>query len=485
MTTITGYAILAIFSSLLLRLLRAILLPPSSFPKGIPVVPIWVSTLGFVTRMGQDEIYKDYIAPRMRKEGVVAIWFGGRWSLLTGSVDMAGEVYTRTDDFVKSGNNEKIPHSVLAYFLGENIISARGENWRRFRGILAPGFRTHWRPSMFKNCVRDLCRIIDAQSYDHVRVNNLVQRLAMDCIGHAAFGQGFQALENPNAPISVAHTILKKSIFKPLYLFFPILDALPIKSRQEARDKIDAMEQLLRGAAKMLDDAHEDQNCNRGPPLIQRLTVAHRNGVLTDEDFRNNLMVIFVAGHENVQQGLTSLLYLLAKHPDIQRKARQEVHAKVVSLSELTDSTHLPPFSYLTKVIKEALRMYPPIPMLINRRTLRPTLLGGKFWIPESTYVGWHAFGVHRDAKHWEDPERFDPERFSDVSMDRFAWVPFAEGGRKCLGMKLALTVMHTITAAILFRYEIFLDPNIQVKMTPGGLLTPVDLRLEFKLYNT
>ncbi|KNC96352.1 uncharacterized protein SPPG_08253 [Spizellomyces punctatus DAOM BR117] len=410
----------------------------------------------------------------MEKEGVVAMWFGGRWNIVAGHPDMSREIYSRTDDFVKSGNNEKIPHSVLAYFLGANIISTREEAWQRFRTVLAPGFRQHWKPAVFQECVKDMIEEIDkkCKNAEVVETNNLMQRLSMDGIGMAAFGKKFNAIKNPNTAISVAHSIVKKSIFKPLFLFFPVLDRLPIKSRIDARRRIDWMESVLFEAAEKA--VEED---NQVLTIIARLVKAYESGILTKKEFRDNLMVIFVAGHENVQQALTSLLYLLAKHQDVQDKARAEVQA--YSLEELTTAERMPSLPYLQRVVKETLRMYPPIPMLINRCTTRPTFLG-RFIIPAQTYVGWHAFGAHHDRRVWKDPEVFDPERFGD-GVGRYEWVPFSEGERKCLGMKLALTEMQTIAAVLLHQYTWDLTGDAKVKMTPGGLLAPVGLRLQFE----
>lgn len=151
-------------------------------------------------------------------------------------------------------------------------------------------------------------------------------------------------------------------------------------------------------------------------------------------------------GHENAQQALTSLLYLLARHQvwpmvvcsmrhsllihssrskDVQEKASLEV----ANYSVRETSQKLP---YLQQILKETLRLCPPIPMLINRRTARNVNLG-RFVIPSGTYVGWHAFGVHHSQSVWPDAEEFRPERFHSAStVNRFEWVPFSEGQRRC-----------------------------------------------------
>ncbi|KAJ3278630.1 hypothetical protein HK104_002162 [Borealophlyctis nickersoniae] len=305
----------------------------------------------------------------------------------------------------------------------------------------------------------------------------------MDAIGKAAFGKSFQALQNPATPISKTHTLVKSGIFRPLYLFFPILDALPIPSRQRVRRNIDRMEQVVITAAR------ETQGTESGDrtTIVERLVDAFDRGDMTRKEFRDNLMVIFVAGHENIQQGFTSLLYLLAKHPEIQEKARAEILATPFpSLCSLSSTTHLPNYPYLLQVIKETLRMYPPIPMLVNRRTTAPTILG-EFVIPPNTYVGWHAFGTHHNTSAWNDPEHFDPGRFekdvgSGSGVGRFEWVPFSEGPRKCLGIKLAMAELQTVVAALLSRYSWELPrEGPEVRMTPGGLLGPRGLNLVFK----
>ncbi|KAI8799811.1 cytochrome P450 [Cladochytrium replicatum] len=493
-----------------------IFLPPLHFPRNLPVVPFWVSTLGFVYRgkLGQDELYRKHILPRMTKKGAVAMWFGGRWNVIVGHPSTARTVFSDAETFKKSGNNEKIPFSVLAYFLGENVISASGNSWKRFRKVLSPALKRAWSTTHFAGTTTEfsetLSKLVD--NGKPVVMNELIQRFAMDCIGKAAFSVELEALRNPRNNISVTHSLIKRGIFKPLFLFFPILDRLPLQGRQEIREKIDNLFSLLVQAIWTVDYRVPKvaQSLGISPPevtsnkcdtddvgVVGPMLDAISNGEWSLKDLRNNIMITFVAGHENTQQAITSILYLLAKYQDIQQNCYKEVGAVLGndgknSANVTPNSRELQDMLYLQKTVKECLRFYPPIPMLVNRLTTKDALVANDIVIPQNTYVGWHAYGIHHHPDVWRDPEVFNPDRFDDklavitelsgeAAADRFAWIPFAGGTRQCLGIKLAHTEMLTFLAMTLVEWKWSLVEGHDTTMTPGGLLAPVGLQLNFQ----
>ena len=123
----------------LVLLAYGLFLSPPRHPANIPAVPFWVTLLPFVKDVDQEETYRIYLADPLRTHGAVKIFFGARWNILVARPELVAQVFRDEDLFRKSGNNEKIPHSVLADFLGENVISAHGEPWRLFRGVVRPG----------------------------------------------------------------------------------------------------------------------------------------------------------------------------------------------------------------------------------------------------------------------------------------------------------------------------------------------------------
>ena len=474
---------------LIYRIVFGIILPPLSFPRNVPVVPLWVSILGFLKdqngmpKYGQDEIYKKHIRDRMKTKGAVAMWFGGRWNIIVGHPELIRPVLDKVDVFSKSGNHEKIPNSVLAHLTGENIISATGDIWRKFRKVFNPIMREDWSPSTFAFKTRDFIDNIQKEKETHM--NELVQRFTMDCIGSSLFTTEFGTLKNKNNPISVMHAAIKRNIFKPLFLFFPILDELRLPSRQKVKHMIDKLYlQIL--------EAIEASPTKSETNLLSAMRKAVDAGQWTDKQFRDNCMITFIAGHENTQQAITSLLYYLAINKEVQLKARDAVKQVGIDADSTPSAEQLAKCVYLRKVLKEVLRIAPPIPQLVNRKVNTDIWLGD-ILIPAETYVGWHAFGVHHNEDVWNNPDEFNPDRFDDdlkpidnpAACQRYAWMPFSGGGRQCLGVKLAETEILVFASMMLAEFEWALaNPTATVKMTPGGILAPINLRLTFSKIN-
>ena len=169
-------------------------------------------------------------------------------------------------------------------------------------------------------------------------------------------------------------------------------------------------------------------------------------------------------------------MYLLGKHPSVQSQLRTSV-AHLEFESSLT-SSKLAEIPYLTAVIYEALRLFPPISQLINRRTSTDTLLGNSILIPKHTFVGYNCYSTNRDNRTWgADSNGFKPERWGDNVEDvnkeyrsrrkKGEFVSFHGGKRACLGEKFAMLEMRITVVRLVRDFEWRLDPGWEEKMTP------------------
>ena len=118
------------------------LVPPANFPRNIPTIPFYVSLIPFFKDVDQKATFEKYLAKPLADYGAVKYFFGARWNILVVRPDLIGEVLRNEDLYPKSGNQKKIPYSVLAEYTGDNIISSHGENWKLYRSILKPGLQT-------------------------------------------------------------------------------------------------------------------------------------------------------------------------------------------------------------------------------------------------------------------------------------------------------------------------------------------------------
>lgn len=195
---------------------------------------------------------------------------------------------------------------------------------------------------------------------------------------------------------------------------------------------------------------------------------------MTDAQVRDEVSGFFIAGHETVSSALTWVWYLLSKNPDCWRLVRREVE-EVLGDRDPTaeDVTRL---RYTTMVLHEALRLYPPI-FVLMRFAVDDDLMGGHR-VPAQSNIVLCPYVTHRHPDFWDDPEGFDPERFSPERSEgrhRMAYFPFAGGPRKCIGDSFAMMQIPIVVAMITQRYRMDLVPGAPVVPQPAISLRPRD----------
>ncbi|HZW83062.1 MAG TPA: cytochrome P450, partial [Candidatus Deferrimicrobium sp.] len=184
---------------------------------------------------------------------------------------------------------------------------------------------------------------------------------------------------------------------------------------------------------------------------------------LDDQELRDEVMTIFLAGHETCANALTWTLYLLAGHPDVQERLTEEVSAALHGQDlSYADLERLP---YTTMVFNEALRLYPPA-WIMARDAIEDDVIEG--WsIPAGSTVFLSPYVTHRLPAFWDDPLRFDPLRFSpqlSSARPRFAYFPFGGGQRQCLGKNFALIEARLALPLMLQRFRFSLPESGKLK---------------------
>jgi cytochrome P450 len=170
-------------------------------------------------------------------------------------------------------------------------------------------------------------------------------------------------------------------------------------------------------------------------------------GRMNDRQLRDEVMTMFLAGHETTANALAWTFELLGRHPDVQRRLR--AHLREVLGDRAATVEDVPRLGRVRMVLSEAMRLYPPA-WVTARMPRRDTELGG-FFIPAGSRVFVSPYVVHRHPDLWENPEGFDPERFADpAALDRFAYFPFGGGPRLCIGHRFAMMEGILLLATLL-----------------------------------
>ncbi|MCJ1405449.1 hypothetical protein MMC11_008677 [Xylographa trunciseda] len=476
---------------------------PGNMPKNIPTVPIYISLMGLWSDMGQVDIYDNWLRQPLEKYGAVRIWFAGRWNVLVTRPDYITDMFRNEDLYAKAGSQKKIPWSVIASLVGDNIINSHGETWKNYTAIMKPGLqKTQFDSKPILAQSRKFVDVLlkaqeDVGRNGGVLVNPIIQRFAISAMGESFLDIDFKCLDDPNTRINELQNIIKRTIFKPLYFNFPILDKYPyiFTSRRRAFAIMHEFETLLDELVRT-----RPNKVNRKEPLaaqdelvVHMLERALEEGKMTRDGYLANLKIVFLTAHENTQQLLNSMFWQFGHDLTFQDKLRAEVLATGVTEPTPEILNKLP---YLTAIICELLRVYPPVSQLINRVTLEPANLGGNINIPKGTWVGWNAPGVHSDPAAWGPTAReFIPERWGDKPEEIMAkyrretvrgrFIAFNSHSRKCLGQGYALLELKMCLFELVRRVKWTIEPGYKLKLTSGGILAPLGCKVRFEELDT
>ncbi len=196
--------------------------------------------------------------------------------------------------------------------------------------------------------------------------------------------------------------------------------------------------------------------------LLLRVRDEESGAGLSDEQLRNEAITFLVAGHETTANALTWTWYLLSRHPEVERQLQDELRA--VLGGEMPTFDDLPRLVYTKAVVKEAIRLYPPI-WIIERRVIADDVVGS-YRLPAGSSVVISPYLLHRHAQFWDRPDEFDPERFKDRAPA--AYIPFGAGPRFCIGSEFSMMEAHMVLAMVAQRFRLRLAPGHLVEPLPG-----------------
>jgi len=339
---------------------------------------------------------------------------------------------------------------------GGGLLGSGGEVWRRHRRIMAPAFDPRsvaaYGPAMERATAEFLTQWKALGDGATVDMAEEMRRLTLRVITGAVFSVDSDEI------MDLVSGALSRGLHHAARA--NVLDLIPGLSelRMRAREKRLAREStpLDQAVAKLIAD-REANLANAPPDLLTRLVQARDDGGgagLTAKEIRDEIVTIFMAGHETTAGALSWTWYLLAQRPD----AAARMHAELDTM--LTGKTpaygDLSRLTFTRQIIEESLRLYPTAPGLSTRRALAKDVVSGRE-IPKGARVHMFPWVLHRHRQLWQNPEAFDPTRFSaDRSTDRprFAYLPFGAGPRVCIGQVLALNEVILILASLAQHFE-------------------------------
>jgi cytochrome P450 len=219
----------------------------------------------------------------------------------------------------------------------------------------------------------------------------------------------------------------------------------------------------------MVSRKHEPAERTDLLTLLMEARDAETGQGMSDGEIRAQIATIFAAGHETTAMAVVWAVYLLGMHPWADEAMQSEL--KAASKEDAVRRTDLTHLSYTRQIFEETMRLYPPVHTIARRAIADDVVVGHE--IQAGTDVIVSPWLLHRHRKLWQDPERFDPDRFAvgrDEQRDRFAYLPFGAGPRICIGQSLAMMEGTLILAALMRRWRLeVLNPE---DIAPVGLIT-------------
>lgn len=347
-----------------------------------------------------------------------------------------------------------------------NIVFLEGEVWKSQRRLLTPAFHTErvrqYLSLIEKHAEGLLATWQSGQSHD---IRHAMASVTMSIIGEILFD--IEDIEQVATPLSTAIDTLLAQFVREAASFIVLPAWLPTANHKRARHA----KQIIITYLNEMIAQRRAQGMDRGDVLSALISArdAETGQMLTDEQIRDELYSLFVAGHETTAMWLTWTLYLLATHPEIQAALRTEINAMPAEPG--TSGRNEGPATLLDQVLKEALRLYPPAWSLFLRRAVEDIHLDDRM-IPRDGVIYISPYIQHRLPQYWPDPDRFDPSRFTGdwrARIPAYAYMPFGGGPRVCLGANLAELETSIILRVILSRYTISLAEPEQPVYPDGG----------------
>jgi cytochrome P450 len=363
----------------------------------------------------------------------------------------------------------------LKLLLGDGLLTSDGDFWRRQRRIAQPAFH-QTRIAAFARTMTDAAEemardwTVLADRGKPVDVAFEMMKITLTVVAKTLLGtdlQDEQAFRTVRWGIAVAIDYINRHIYR----LVDVPGFVPTRGNREfhraARDLDQLIYSIIEGRRRHGSERHD---------LLAMLMAARDEETgegMTNLELRDEVMTMFLAGHETTSVALTWIWYFLATHVATARTLRAELAEVLGGRAPTLEDVPRLPFTNL--VIKEVLRLYPPL-WAFSRIVHQDIEIGGRV-LPARSVVILSPYVTHRHPEYWDNPEGFDPRRFADEerikSLPRFAYMPFGGGPRNCIGSAFAMLELQMLVATLAQRFVMHVQGGHSVVPRPILTLRP------------
>ena len=439
------------------------LTPPPSSRRPRPIRPPWRDLMPLMRMFGSDILgaltlvrdrYGDFVRTRLP----LHIYF-------VYAPPAIEEILVKKAEAFRKDYTSRL----LARVVGNGLLLSEGETWRRQRRLVQPAFHHQQLQSYAALMVGAIDRAMTGWRGGEARdVHADMMAVTLDIVAEALFGADVSAAAGDIGRIigelmeEFGKVLGLSARFQP-----PAWVPTPTNLRlRRTKARIDALILGIIEARRQSQEARDD--------LLSLLLRARDEGGgrMTDDQVRDEAIILFLAGHETTALALTYALYLLATHPEQQARLAEELGRVLGGRSPgLADLDKL---TFTEAVVLESMRLYPPA-WGIARESVTPVEIAGYAFPKGATFV-MSTWTVHRDARHFDDPAAFKPERWQgdlQKRLPRFAYFPFGGGPRVCIGNRFAMMEAKLVLASAVQRFRFDPTPETEVRLFPSVTLRP------------
>ena len=365
--------------------------------------------------------------------------------------------------------------------LGDGLVTSSGKRWARDHKLLLKAFTQKMLSSyvvVYKSASNTLLDLLDKHVGSTVNVTPFMNNLTFDVVLQCVTGAvtNCQTETDMSSPVMIYEESLKTVLqlimirFGQPWLYIDWVYALTAAGRRFFRSLAET--QAFTGSLVRARREELQVRAQNGEQVVPEngrdmldilLGVRDTDGVgLSDDEVREHVDTLLFAGRDTTTSATQWAIFHMAEHPDLQEKCRHEVRQVVSDCGGLDtfDFEHLSELAYLGQFIQETLRYSTVVPNVARSSTRETEVDDVK--IAPGTFLQIHIMGVHFNREFWDDPETFNPDRFSPEKSIRhpYAYIPFATGARSCIGRHFALNEMKVVLSMLLLRYRFVADPT-------------------------
>jgi cytochrome P450 len=360
-------------------------------------------------------------------------------------------------------------YRALRRVLGNGLLTSEGEFWKRQRKLIQPAFHQDriaaYAQIMVNYTERMLASWKDGETLD---IHDAMMRLTLDIVAKTLFDSD---VSHDAKDVGTALHVLMGKFFRQAGFALLLPSFIPIPTTPRLQSAVRRLDKVIYG---IIRQRHASGKTS-GDLLSVFLEARDDAGTgMTDRQLHDEIMTLFLAGHETTANALSWTWYLLGNHPNVAATLTEEIDR--VLGGQPPTAAHLPQLRYADLVLKESMRLYPPV-WVIGRRAFTPFRLG-EFELPAGTNVLMSQLLMHRDPRYFPEPEQFDPERWRpgdprNAALPRFAYFPFGGGPRVCVGAGFAQMEALLLLVTIAQKFKINLVPGQTIRRLPSVTLRP------------